>query len=301
MQGLLNRMSLTADAVDIQPALIGDRAAIHALTENTHRVHFNLDWWTFDNWLYPDRPSDAIWLARFNHELIGLLLAPFDRSPSVWLRSIAIANGYSADPIFAALLKHAVAALQSQGAERVTALAHPEWLLDLLRRSGFTLYNEIVTFRKSDRALPDAAPARSYQARVRPATRDDIPAIVRNDRAAFDVAWWHSAGLIEHILEAVSHFVVAEIDDRVVGHAFSDLYGGQGHLIRLVVHPDYQRRSIGEQLLMESLRYQMDLGAQPFTLNTQVDNVVSQALYRRYGYQAVGRPVRVMQKVIMNE
>ena len=82
----------------------------------------------------------------------------------------------------------------------------------------------------------------------------------------------------------------------MVGHAFSDLYGGQGHLIRLVVHPAYQRLGIGEQLLLDSLRYQIEWGAYPITLNTQSDNTASQALYRRYGFQPTGRPVAVMQR-----
>jgi len=98
-----------------------------------------------------------------------------------------------------------------------------------------------------------------------------------------------------HVLKTVSHFIVAAIGDQVVGHAFSDVYGGHGHLIRLVVHPAYQRLGIGEQLLVESLKYQIELGAYPLTLNTQVDNGASLALYRRYGFQAAGRHTRVMQ------
>jgi ribosomal-protein-alanine N-acetyltransferase len=139
---------------------------------------------------------------------------------------------------------------------------------------------------------------RSPSASIRPARPEDIPAIADNDRASFDTIWWHSAASLAHILQTVSHFVVAEIDDRVVGHAFSDVYGGHGHLIRLVVHPAYQRRGIGEQLLRESLLQQNRLGAYPFTLNTQIDNAASQELYRRYGYQLNGRPVKVMQYVL---
>jgi ribosomal-protein-alanine N-acetyltransferase len=293
MQGLLNREALTVEAIDVRPALIADRAAIHRLTENSHRVHFNLDWWTFDNWLYEERPSDAIWLAHFHNELIGVLVAPFDASSVIWLRSIAIASGYSADPIFMALLKHARSTWLDQGVERVAVLAHPEWVSDLTHRLNFDRYDEIVTLRKSDRALPERS--RSPEASLRPAVFADVPGIAHNDRAAFDTVWWHSETSMVHILKTVSHFVVAEINDRVVGHAFSDLYGGQGHLIRLVVHPAYQRLGIGEQLLVESLRYQIELGAYPLTLNTQIDNAASQALYRRYGFQAVGRPVQAMQ------
>lgn len=293
MQGLLNRETLTIDAIDVRPALSADRAAIHRLTENTHRVHFNLDWWTFDNWLYEGRPSDAIWLAHFQNELIGVLVAPFDESSVIWLRSVAIANGYSADPIFMALLNHARSFWLTHGVERVVVLAHPEWVSDLTHRLNFDRYNEIVTLRKSDRSLPEFN--RSSEAVIRPAVFADVPAIAHNDRAAFDTAWWHSETSMIHIMKTVSHFVVAAISDRVVGHAFSDLYGGQGHLIRLVVHPAYQRLGIGEQLLVESLKYQIELGAHPLTLNTQIDNAASQALYRRYGFQTVGRPVQVMQ------
>ncbi len=299
MQGLLNRTQPTADALDVRPAQLADRAAMDQLTEHSRRVHFNLDWWTFDNWLYADRPSDAIWLAYFQGELVGLLLAPFDDSPTVWLRSIAIANGYSADPIFTALLRQARSALLARPVDHFAVLAHPEWLGDLARRLNFNPYNEIVTLRKSDRVLPDFT--RSSAVRLRAATPADIPAITANDRAAFEPAWWHSAASIAHILQSVSHFTVAEIDDRVVGHTFSDVYGGQGHLIRLVVHPAFQGRGIGEQLLVEALQYQIELDAYPFTLNTQRDNAASQALYRRYGYQMIGRPVSVMQKAISDE
>jgi [ribosomal protein S18]-alanine N-acetyltransferase len=292
-----NRSSLTTDALQVRPAVVADRAAIYDLTEHHHRVHFNLDWWSFDNWLYPDRPSDAIWLAFDQAQLVGLLLAPYDDAPIAWLRSIAIANGYPAELVMTALLGNALPALRALEVEAVTALAHPEWMANLLPRVEFAPSTEIVTFHKSDRGLP--APARSARsvAIIRAATPADVPAITLNDRAAFEPLWWHSAASVERILRAVSHFVVAQIDRRVVGHAFSDVYGGQGHLIRLVTHPDFQGRGIGEQLLIESLTYQLNLNAYPFTLNTQADNLSSQALYKRYGYRLVERPVRVMRRV----
>jgi ribosomal-protein-alanine N-acetyltransferase len=299
MHSLLNRSPLSADQIDVRPAFLSDRSAINALTENNQRVHFNLDWWTFDNWLYPDRPSDAIWLAQDGRQLVGLLLAPFDNSPTIWLRSIAIANGYAADPIFTALLARVRTHLPALAINQLTALAHPQWLADLLPRVNFEPLTEVMTLRKSDRALPNRA--RLATAFIRTARLDDVPAITANDRAAFVPVWWHSSTLIAHILHTVSHFVVAELDGQIVGHAFSDIYGGQGHLIRLVVHPDYQGRGIGEQLLLESLDYQMRLDAYPFTLNTQIDNLPSQSLYRRYGYRTIGRPVHVMRLMPANE
>jgi [ribosomal protein S18]-alanine N-acetyltransferase len=291
MQGFLNRAALTVDAIAVRPAQLADRVTIQHLTENHHRVHFNLDWWSFEQWLHDDRPSEAIWVAFDERELIGLLAAPYEQSPVVWLRAMAVANGYSALPVITALLAHARPAWLACGAERVAVLAHPAWVGDVTQRVNFTRYNSIVTMRKSDRVVPDLARSPAH---IRPARPDDIPAIAANDRASFDAVWQHSAASLAHILKSVSHFVVAELDGRVVGHAFSDIYGGHGHLIRLVVNPAYQRRGIGEQLLRESLLYQNALDAYPFTLNTQIDNAPSQALYRRYGYQLSGEPVRVM-------
>src|SRR5512135_2210758 len=130
MQGFLNRASLTIDAIAVRPAQLADRAAIHRLTENHHRVHFNLDWWSFEEWLHDDHPSEAIWLAFDQQALIGLLAAPYEQSPVVWLRSLAIANGYSAAPVFTALLAHARLAWVTHGVEQAAVLAHPDWVGD---------------------------------------------------------------------------------------------------------------------------------------------------------------------------
>ncbi len=294
MHTVLTQNPLTIDAVEVRPARLTDRAALYRLTENAYRTHFNLDWWSFDNWLYEERPSEAIWLAFFHDELVGTLVAPPEDGPVIWLRAIAIANGQPADPIFTALFQQARSVWRTHAIERAVVLAHPDWVSALTQRQGFERYNEIVTLRKSDRVLPDLA--RTPQAVIRPAAYADVPDIVANDRAAFDTVWWHSEASVLRVMKTVAQFSVAALDDRVVGHAFSDVYGGQGHLIRLVVHPAYQRRGIGEQLLRASLQHQIELGAYPLTLNTQSDNETSQALYRRYGFQVAGHPVTVMQR-----
>jgi ribosomal-protein-alanine N-acetyltransferase len=297
MQNWLNRSHLRVDEIEVRPALQSDRPAIYRVTESSRRIHFNLDWWTFDHWLYPDRASDAIWLATRRTEVLGLLLAPVDESPSVWLRALAIADGYPAEPILAALLDRALPTLRAGGINQVTALAHPEWLADWLPAAQFTALTEVITFRKDDRILTWPS-GKAIAAVIRPATPQDIPAIVVNDHAAFDPVWWHSPKSIAHALQVVSHFSVAELEGQVVGHAFSDLYGEQGHLIRLAVHPAFQRHGLGEQLAIESLNYQIAVGAFPFTVNTQSDNLPSQALYRRLGYSNIGQPVRVMHRMI---
>lgn len=299
MQNFMRPVRLKTDEIEIRPATLADRSAIDDLTENNHHTHFNLDWWTFDDWLEPNRPSAAIWIAQHLHEPIGVVAIPLDASPFAWIRSAAIADRYEPRSIFAALIDYTAPHLRSNGVQTLASIAYPEWYAGLLDASQFTPLIQIISFRKDDRAIAASTAASTPDVTTRPARSGDIPAIVVNDRAAFDEVWWYSEKSIAHLLPMIANFIVAEIEGRVVGHAFSDIYGGQGHLIRLAVHPNYQRRGIGEKLLIESLRYQVAAGAYPLTVNTQINNLSSQKLYRRFGYRVSGVPITLMQKSIV--
>ena len=165
-------------------------------------------------------------------------------------------------------------------------------LARLLPDAGFAPRVEVANFVKESRDIPDYGWA---GAEVRPAALDDLPALLANDRAAFDPIWWHTLDSLQRALRDMAHFVVAEVDGRSVGHAFSDLYGRQGHLVRLAVHPNAQGRGIGTRLLAESLEHLIaKCSAWPLTLNTQTDNYTSQSLYRRFGFAPTGDSTMVM-------
>jgi ribosomal-protein-alanine N-acetyltransferase len=298
MQSIMRRLRPSADEIEVRPAQLADRSTIDNLTENNRHTHFNLDWWTFDDWLPSDRSSEAIWIAQHHAQSIGVAAIPIDASPVAWIRSAAIDDGYEPHSIFNALLDQAMPQLRSRGVTSIVSVAYPDWYADLLSASKFTPVVEVISFRKDDRALPDSTTTVNPDVLTRPAHTADIPAIARNDRAAFDEVWWYSEKSIAHVMPLVAHFIVAEVDGQIVGHAFSDIYGGQGHLIRLAVHPNFQQRRIGEKLLIESLHYQIAAGAYPLTVNTQSNNLSSQKLYRRFGYRSIGVPVKIMQKLI---
>ncbi len=296
MQKFMRPQRLSVDEVEVRPATSSDRSILDDLTENNRHAHFNLDWWSFDDWLRPDRSHDALWIAEHDHEPIGMVAIPIDHSPSVWIRGAAVADHYEPLSIFAALIDHALPRLQSSGVQQVASIGYPDWYADLLKDTQFTQLVQVISMRKDDRALPDLRLEPNVI--IRPARSIDVPTIVANDRAAFDEVWWYSDRSIAHVLPLVAHFVVLELDGQIVGHAFSDVYGGQGHLIRLAVHPNFQGRGLGEKLLIESLRYQIEAGAYPLTVNTQSDNLASQKLYKRLGYRSIGVPVRVMKKSV---
>jgi len=116
------------------------------------------------------------------------------------------------------------------------------------------------------------------------------------DRLAFDRIWHKSIRNLNEALARASSFTVASLDGRIVAYEWCEIYGQQAHLTRLAVHPDYQGRGIGTQLLYQAIVDAIEAGAELISLNTQEDNHRSRALYRRYGFVDTKRRMPVLCK-----
>ena len=296
MQRLFARLPPAPDSLDVRPATPADRAGLTRLTEHARRTHFHLDWSTIEDWI--DTTSSGAWVATLGKPIVGALIAPSQDSPVAWVRLVAIADGYDVQTTLGALLPPASEALRAAGVESLACLAHPAWLADALPDLALRPFTDVTHFYKDDRSIPDYGAPGVDVRRARP---DDLPAVLINDRAAFDPMWWHTRDSLGHMLREAAHFAVAEIDGRITGHAFSEVYNGRGHLIRLAVHPDCQGRGIGTRLLAESLMVLIAAGARSLTLNTQADNYASQSLYRRFGYLPTGDSTTVMIRDVRRE
>ena len=75
---------------------------------------------------------------------------------------------------------------------------------------------------------------------------------------------------------------------RVVGYAAIWLMVDESHLTSIAVRKEYQRRGIGELLLLSVTRLSVEMKAQVVTLETRVSNAAAQALYEKYGFKKVG-------------
>ena len=89
-------------------------------------------------------------------------------------------------------------------------------------------------------------------------------------------------------------YVVAEVDGQVVGHALLDplTLAATRHVthLNLVVHPGWQRRGVGRQLLEHVIAWARSAPAvEKIELHVRSSNSVAQALYRKVGFTEVGR------------
>jgi ribosomal protein S18 acetylase RimI-like enzyme len=89
---------------------------------------------------------------------------------------------------------------------------------------------------------------------------------------------------------------VALVDNQIIAYEWCERHGQHAHLTRLAVHPDYQGRGIGAQLLYQAITDALARGANIITLNTQEHNYRSRALYERFGFVDTKKRMPVLWK-----
>jgi ribosomal-protein-alanine N-acetyltransferase len=103
------------------------------------------------------------------------------------------------------------------------------------------------------------------------------------ERECFSAPWSEHAYLTE-IHNHAAHYVVAVLDDCIVGYAGMWLVMDEAHITTLGVAPSYRRRKIAEQLLINILEEAKRRGARRATLEVRESNQAAQSLYKKYGF-----------------
>jgi ribosomal protein S18 acetylase RimI-like enzyme len=144
----------------------------------------------------------------------------------------------------------------------------------------------------------------SLDLQIRPATEGDLEsvrgvlvetwhdtydALMGREKVVEITGKWHSVEVLARQLAAAgTSFLVAETEQRVVGHAFAHGQDGAAlYLRRLYVLPSWQRQGIGEQLLAAILSRHPQ--SRMVRLNVETENAKAVAFYRRQGFRVTGQ------------
>lgn len=130
--------------------------------------------------------------------------------------------------------------------------------------------------------------------RLRTGQLDDIATV---DRAAFGERWYLSASMLAdvrtatptHRARVVTGLTTAPVDGFIIaGRA-----ARTGYVQRLAVHPDAQRRGVGQALLGDAVSWMRRARVHRVYVNTHVDNDAALALYRENGFRELPERLRV--------
>ena len=127
---------------------------------------------------------------------------------------------------------------------------------------------------------------------IRRMTLDDIPAVIALDQMSFSLPWPERSFRFELTDNPASRCWVAELDGKIAGMIVAWLLVDEAHIATLATHPDSRRQGIARNLLTYALRYMSREGAVTSFLEVRENNLAAQEMYRRFGYEAVGRRKR---------
>ena len=129
---------------------------------------------------------------------------------------------------------------------------------------------------------------------VRPAVEADLAAIAASEADNLGVEAW-SWGLVEEGVAGrlpTVHYLVAEEDGQVVGHAVASLVAEIAELQRIAVAGSHRRRGIGGDLLEEVVALAAGSGADRLLLEVRADNDAALGFYATHGFVEVDRRPR---------
>jgi ribosomal-protein-alanine N-acetyltransferase len=113
--------------------------------------------------------------------------------------------------------------------------------------------------------------------------QSDIERLMEIEQECFPVPWSESAYLTE-ISNRSAYYIVACLDERIVGYAGMWTIMDEAHITTLGVAGSHRRQRIAEQLLIALLDEAMRRGARRATLEVRQSNEAAQALYRKYDF-----------------
>ncbi len=121
---------------------------------------------------------------------------------------------------------------------------------------------------------------------------DDLDAVVAIENESASTPWSRSLFVDELEKPESRRYVVARIDDEIVGFAglmvVPDPDGDQAHVTTIAVSPEFRRRGIGAGLMSALGQHARHRGCVSWTLEVRQSNHAAIELYRRFGFAPVG-------------
>lgn len=117
---------------------------------------------------------------------------------------------------------------------------------------------------------------------------EDIDQVLEVEHAVFTAPWSKQAFYNELINNHFAYYIVATNNQQIIGYGGLWVIIDEAHITNVAIHPAYQGRRLGYQLMMELIDVAKHYGADKMTLEVRVSNFKAQRLYKRLGFKEHG-------------
>jgi ribosomal-protein-alanine N-acetyltransferase len=131
-----------------------------------------------------------------------------------------------------------------------------------------------------------SAIAKWPQPQQRLMTEADLPAVIKVEHASYEFPW--TLGIFKDCMRVGYHCYVCELPQGLIGHGVMSIAVGECHVLNVCIHPDWQRRGYGRELVRFLLEVARDKKARTALLEVRVSNIGAYELYQSLGFNDVG-------------
>lgn len=121
---------------------------------------------------------------------------------------------------------------------------------------------------------------------LRDLTELDIPELLTIEESTQQSPW--SEDIFKKCITIGSQGWVIESDHHVIGFVLLLSNMGEGHILNIAVHPDYQHQGHGRQLLNQIMSVAKEKSLTVLFLEVRSSNHQAMALYKKFGFNQVG-------------
>ena len=275
--------------IQIRKAEEKDARALSAFLSFEETVHRHLDWRAPTDWL--GRQPYHLILSK--DRIMAALACPTDPPNVAWVRLFAASHQINTAQAWQLLFEKCQQDLADQsGKIFVAAVSLHDWFTDILTRNDFIPHQDIIVFEWQQKSPPPRQQLNGLKFRTM--TTADLVDVEVIDRLAFEPLWQIRLSGLAAAFQHAAYASIAEKDGAIIGYQITTHNPYGAHLARLAVHPDQQGQRIGQMLVIDLLEHFHQKKIHRITVNTQSDNLASQALYRNLDFKLTGEQFPVL-------
>ena len=118
--------------------------------------------------------------------------------------------------------------------------------------------------------------------KIRPASLEDIPAIVRLENATHQLPWTSQQFISS--MEVGHYSVVLEEAETILGFAIYSPIIPESHLLNIAIDPKHQGKGLGKKLLKKIIFQNKTIGVTTISLEVRASNRTAINLYKNMGF-----------------
>lgn len=276
----------------LRPVVMKDCASVFDLFSVKRYVHRHPGWRNLEDWV--NRPPFWVLEDQPSRSLIAALSCPVEPADVAWVRLFATRFPNRPADYWPLLFEKIYLDLP-ESKPVIAALGIEGWFSELLIKHRFEEQNSIVILYWTAHQFPQKP--QPPRIKIRQMHSSDLIHVLRLDHQAFLPLWQLSWEALSSAFHLSAYATVAELNGEIIGYQISTTTHTTTCLERLAVLPGLQNQNIGAALVYDLIEEFRVGSSTHLTVNTQKDNLPSQALYKKMGFNYTGEvyPVFIYQ------